>query len=123
MSYLSASGPDAPQTLSVPQLHLNAAEFLERASRLHKEAAQLHAAGEHRAAALQVLMARYLVAKVAAHMAEAGKNVRPAQVPSSYAAPGSAWQPVVYGRSFDGNAAKDSAPASSMAATVSRTAA
>ncbi len=101
MTFLQASGLDAPHTLSVPELHLKAAEFLDHASRLHREAAQLHAAGESRAADLQVLMAHYLVAKVAAHVAEAGKQVRFAA-----ASPESSWHPPAYGRAIDDAASR-----------------
>ncbi len=76
MTFLPASGAHAPQVLPMPQLHLKVAEYLEQASRLHREAAKLHAAGETRAADLQVTLARYQLAKVAAHVVEAGKPLR-----------------------------------------------
>lgn len=110
MNFMPINGPDAPRAMSVPQLHLKAAEFLDHASRLHREAASLHAAGEFRAADLQVLMAHYLVAKVAAHVAEAAKQVRLAPEP-----PYSAWSPPAYGRRFDGSAG-DAATTASRAA-------
>lgn len=76
MTFLPASGAHAPQALPVPQLHLKVAEYLEQASRLHREAAKLHEAGETRAADLQVMLAHYQLAKVAAHVVEAGKPLR-----------------------------------------------
>jgi len=105
MSYMPTNFPESPQAMSVPQLHLKAAEFLEHASRLHREVASLHEAGEARAADLQVLMAHYLVTKVAAHMAEAGKQVRLVE-----ASPDSGWAPPAYGRPFDLNTADTAAP-------------
>ena len=57
MTFLPASGAHAPQALPMPQLHLKVAEYLEQASRLHREAAKLHEAGETRAADLQVVEA------------------------------------------------------------------
>lgn len=106
MTFLQASSPDAPQSLSVSDLHLKAAEFLDHASRLHREAARLHAAGEPRAADLQVLLAHYAVAKVAAHVAEAGKRTR-----SSPASPDSSWHPPAYGRAIDDGANRAVGPA------------
>lgn len=99
MTSMPSRGPDAPRAMSVPQLHLKAAEYLDHASRLHREAASLHAAGEPRAADLQVMMAHYLVAKVAAHVAEAGKRLR-----SCPAQPGSTWSAPAYGRRLEGGA-------------------
>ncbi|MDP3702703.1 MAG: hypothetical protein Q8R72_17530 [Hylemonella sp.] len=107
MPFLQASGPDTPQSLSVSELHLKAAEFLDHASRLHREAARLHAAGESRAADLQVLLAHYAVAKVAAHVAEAGKRMR-----SSSASPESSWHPPAYGRAIDDGTSRAVASAS-----------
>lgn len=107
MSFMPTSFPDSPQAMSVPQLHLKAAEYLEHASRLHREAASLHVAGEFRAADLQVVMAHYLVAKVAAHVAEAGKQLRHRPAP-----PDSTWSPPAYGRRFDGGLANAATPAS-----------
>lgn len=114
MTFFSESGPDAPHKLTVSQLHLKAAQYLDHAARLHTEAAKLHAAGEPRAAELQVLMAHYLVAKVAAHVAEANKRVRHAPVQQE-----NRWHPPTYGRDFDADTANATVSAQRQGATPS----
>ena len=105
MTFLPASGAHAPQALPMPQLHLKLAEYLEQASRLHREAAKLHEAGETRAADLQVMLAHYQLAKVAAHVVEAGKPLRfPAVLLDS------TWHSPAYALGLGGHAADTLAP-------------
>jgi hypothetical protein len=117
MTFLPDGDNAAPHALPLPQLHLKVAEYLEQASRLHREAAKLHAAGETRAADLQVMLARYQLAKVQAHVVEAGRQ---RHFPSVL--PDSTLRPPAYETRLEGNAANASAPASSRVATVSSTA-
>jgi hypothetical protein len=82
MTFTQGSSTDAAQAQTVPQHHLKAAEHLELASRSHKEAAKLHASGDHKAAEQQAQMAREHTAKAGVHVSEAGK--KSAAVGSSY---------------------------------------
>lgn len=118
MTFLPNGDRAAPQALPMPQLHRKVAEYLEQASRLHREAAKLHEAGETQAADLQAMLARYQLAKVAAHVVEAGNQLRfPAVLLDS------TWHSPAYEARLEGNVANASAPASSRAATAISTAA
>lgn len=74
MTLTQTDAPTTTQTQAVQQHHLKAAEHLDLASKSHKEAAKLHASGEHKAAENQAQMAKEHAAKAAGHVTEASEK-------------------------------------------------